>query len=104
MRKLFALTAAFVLTVSICGCESCSLFRGERAPQYPTCAGVRALRRAAADAPGLCAGGRLPNVRHTDGRHHFHDGACDNRPADFGWTVHLIAADVEYSTRSVRRS
>ena len=36
MRKLFALAAVLVLAASTSGCESCSLFRGERARPYPT--------------------------------------------------------------------
>jgi len=37
MRKLFALAAILVLTASMPGCESCSLFHGEKARPYPVC-------------------------------------------------------------------
>ena len=37
MRKLFALAVVLILAASMSGCESCSLFHGERARPYPTC-------------------------------------------------------------------
>jgi hypothetical protein len=71
MRKLFALAAVLVLTASMSGCESCSLFRGERARPYPTC--VPAYEPGCAApcgqgcAPGYAPAGGCPSCAPTIG-------------------------------------
>ena len=64
MRKLFALAAVLAFAVSMSGCESCSLFHGEKARPYPY---APACDQCANCAPSCAPVGGCPSCDPTVG-------------------------------------